>query len=100
MRKFICAFGEKVDLDDPETYNYLPNNCKDLDKLMFKEIGYALVYVNYFHPEWSEIGGNEQIKRVHNLIKNFADDRANHYDDLMWLKEQVFIFQDEIENMC
>jgi hypothetical protein len=100
MRNFKCALGEIVDLDDPETYSYLPNTCKLLDDLMFKEIGYALVYFKYFHPDWSKMDKGKQVKRVNNLIKNFADNRLQHYDDLMWRKEQVFIFQDEIENMC
>jgi hypothetical protein len=101
MRNFRCSLGEEVDLDDPETYNYLPKTCNELDNLMFQEIGRALVYMDWFY--WNEFSvgcGWEQRKRVKNLITFFADNRKDHYTDLMWLKEQVFLFQDEIENMC
>ena len=106
MRKYITAFdGEEVDLDDYNIYNYLPNDIKMLDDKMFKEIGYALCYMNNFHPEFfSEYAGidyeNSQKNRVMKLIENFCDNRENNYNNVMWYKEQVFLFQDEIENMC
>jgi hypothetical protein len=34
------------------------------------------------------------------MIKDFADNRKNNYDNLQWYREQVFLFQDETENMC
>ena len=49
MRKYTCAFGEEVDLDNPETYKYLPDDLKKLDDMMFKEIGQALVYMDYWN---------------------------------------------------
>ena len=52
MREFKCSLGELVDLDDPNTYVYLTDNCDLLDDLMFKEIGQTLVYMNYFHVEY------------------------------------------------
>jgi len=111
------------DLDDPKTYKYLPNTSNELDDLMFKQIGYAMVYMDFFsdrkgvfpkkkqkprmieHPySKNKIdaanGGYEQRQRVYKLIENFAKNRKNNYDNLMWYKEQIFLFQDEIENMC
>lgn len=108
MRKFKTSFGEVVDLDDPITYDLLPNDVKILDGIMFKEIGIALCYINYFHPEIFPIDmpigkidcGYSQRIRVENLIKSFTDDRKNNYSNVMWYKEQIYIFQDETENMC
>ena len=101
MRKFKCSLGEIVDLDNPETYSYLPDDCDKLDKLMFQDIGFALVYMDWFNwDDYSTGYGWEQRVRVKELITYFANNRKHHYNDLMWLKEQVFIFQNEIENMC
>jgi len=104
MRKFKCSFfNNEVDLDDPITYNHLPSDKNILDSLMFKEIGYAFCYMNYFHPDVYD--ENEEIKygqrkRVEEKIKFFCDNRSKHYDDVLWLQEQIFLFQDETENMC
>lgn len=123
MRKYQPAHGNQVDLDNPKTYKYLPKDSKSLDALMFKEIGYALVYMDYFpsrkglypkkkktpkmvkHPYSNkkvdiDNCSYDQRVRVYRLIKKFADNRHKNYDNIMWLKEQIFLFQDEIENMC
>lgn len=94
-------YQEEVDLDNPETYCYLPNNSKELDNRMFRDIGYALVYMDWFHHDiFLTDYGWEQRVRVKKLIDYFAEERKNHYNDILWLKEQVFLFEDEIENMC
>lgn len=108
MRKHLLSFeGIEVDLDDPITYERLPKNVRELDDLMFKEIGYALCYMNIFHKDVygkkKDDGGRRdggQKKRVKKLIKYFCKERHNHYADVLWLQEQVFLFEDEIENMC
>lgn len=48
MRKYKPVWSEEVDLDNPETYLYLPNTYKELRAKMFSLIGYALVYMDYF----------------------------------------------------
>lgn len=127
MRKFLeRPFGQEVDLDNPETYNYLPKTTKELDNLMFREIGMAICYMDYFHPDifgkekqlpnfdldWSEEdlknnrpdqlsnSGYYQRMRIYDLIKNFTSERRNNYENVLWYQEQVFLFQDETENMC
>jgi hypothetical protein len=132
MREFQTAMVGTVDLDDPKTYEYLgDNDVRRLDDIMFKEIGQALVYMDYFHPDifpkkkvisqykykedvYPETKntehGKEQIEftntgyyqrvRVNKLIKKFAKERKNNWENPMWFKEQIFIFQDETENMC
>ena len=120
MRKFKeRPFGDsEVDLDDDLTYSHLPKTETGLDDMMFKEIGYATVYMNYF-PDRKKLfpvkkpktptkttkthlslSGYAQRERVEKLIKYFAENRDKHYGDVKWLREQVFLFQDEIENMC
>jgi len=96
MRKFKERFGKTVDLDDPQTFDYLPNDWAELDNRMFKNIGFALVYVKHFHPDWCEA----QTDRINVLIKHFADNRHLHYEDVMWYKEQSYLFEEETENMC
>jgi len=97
MRKFTSSFGDEiVDLDIDETYAHLPKTADELDDLMFTEIGKALCYIMYFHPDWD----NKQKIRINKLIEHFTENRRNHYDDVKWLREQVYIFRDETNNMC
>lgn len=126
MRKYICSFGEEVDLDNPETYKHLPNNAKELDGMMLKEIGYVICYMDYWHtdifgkeklepnmerdwtieqiekgyPDAFANSGFYQRQRVNELVKKFTENRRNNYQNIMWYKEQIFLFQDETENMC
>ncbi len=132
MRKYQPVWGPPVDLDDPETYKHLPNTYKELDDLMIRRIGYALLYMDYFKdrrkffpkrkpkpnmvkaselwpnnkkwkgPEYIDMnsGGYDQRQRVQLLIQDYADNRRKGYEDLMWLKEQIYMFHEEIENMC
>lgn len=121
MREFKSRFGT-VDLDDPKTYDYLPNTEKELDNLMFREIGFAICYMDFFHsrqgifnkrkkkPRMVEVKpgfsvdfnntGYEQRQRVYKRIEEFCNNRRDNYHNLMWYKEQIYLFQDEIENMC
>ena len=97
MRPFISHPDlEEVDLDDPKTYDYLPNDVESLRSLLFQEIGYYYCYVNYLHPDWDE----SQEKRCEILIKKYIDNWRDHMNNVLWYQEQVFIFQSEIENMC
>lgn len=103
MREFKCQpfYDDIVDLDNPETYKHLPDNIKELRYLMLREIGYALCYMNYWHKDWfsDSRDGGQRIK-VEELIKNFTENERSNYSNIMWYKEQVFLFQDQIENMC
>lgn len=103
MREFKCSFdGEIVDLDDSKLYDYLPNTQKELRDLMFSIIGYVICYMDYWHSDWfgdtNRDGG--QKTRVCNLIKYFTENERPNYNNLIWYKEQIFILQDETENMC
>lgn len=99
MRKFTCRpFSDEVDLDDPKTYDHLPKTTKELRQLMLSEIGYAYCYMNFWHKEVFEMCN--QKGKVDELIKIFTDNEKKNYDNILWYQEQIFLFQDEIENMC
>lgn len=104
MREIIDHLGNKWDLDNPETYSHLKDlDYSRLDERMFSLIGYSYCYINFFHPDWgwgkkSKDGG--QKKRLLKLIKEFCDNRRDHYDDKQWYFEQIFLFECETENMC
>ena len=119
MRKFKCSLGDTVDVDNSETYDYLPDVIILLDDIMHKEIGQALVYMDYLPVKktWFPKKRNTNYKkgtlddkkynsgyyqrmRVYKLIKNFVDNSNDNYRNVMWFKEQIFLFQDETENMC
>jgi hypothetical protein len=113
MRKYKTFDGEIVDLDYSTTYEHLPSDCNALDDLMFKEIGQAICYMDCFHPEvfnkqtfvMKDDGSKApfdggQRDRIELMIKDFCDNRRDHYNDEMWYKEKIFLFQDETENMC
>ena len=112
MREFSTAFNGKVDLDNPETYKHLPEGVRKLDSMMFLKIGEALVYMDYFHPDifpkketgtkgnWHDNAGFYQRKRVEKLIKHFAENRGDNWENEVWFKEQIFVFEEETENMC
>jgi len=103
MRLFKTSFdGLEVDLDDPKTYEYLPDNTKELRQIMLSEIGYVHCYLNYWHKDifGSYKHNGNQIKRIKKLIKYFADNERENTNNIMWYKEQIYLFQDEIENMC
>ena len=91
-----------VDLDDASLYLHLPNKYSELRDMMFSKIGYVYCYMNYWH---NDIFGQDdrdggQKKRVEKLIKNFTDNEDKNYNNPLWLKEQIFIFDCETENMC
>ena len=102
MRKFIWrSFGSvEVDLDDPKTYEHLPQTIKELRTLMLSEIGYSYCYMNHWHKDVFGAKDDGQKERVEKLVKNFTDNERENRGNVLWYQEQIFIFQDEIENMC
>ena len=100
MRKFRDAFGFDVDLDDPSLYDKckIPNTINECESKMFEEIGYAYWYTSFRHKDWYE--GNNQGERVNKLIEDFTNNLNENRQNLMWYREQIYLFQDETENMC
>jgi len=101
MRLFISQmFCRDVDLDNPETYSYLPDSISVLRDMMFAHIGYYHCYINHWHKDWFHNGNNGQKTRVEKLIENFTENESEHYYDVRWYQEQIFLFEEETENMC
>ncbi len=93
MRQYH-AVGQTVDLDNPEIYDHLPDNIAMLDAKIFQEIGIFYWYTTYEYPEWDQ----NQKDRAHLLIQRFTSGRKT--GTLLWYKEMLFLFQDELENLC
>ena len=102
MRKYKCTdlFGDIVDLDDQKTYKHLPTDLKELRNMMFKEIGYYYCYTHFWHRNVFLDVDSDQMKRADKIIKNFTDNEKQNYENVMWYQEHIFLFQDEVENMC
>ena len=100
MRIFKNFLGEEVDLDDSNTYNHLPQNIQELRKLMFSEIGYSYLYMNFWHSDVFSKNDGGQKDRILKLIENFIKNECTNRRNITWTQEQIYIFQDEIENMC
>lgn len=102
MRKFKCRpfLDFEVDLDDPTTYSYLPQNTKELRQKMLAEIGYAYCYMNFWHKDIFGKRDGGQKERVELLVKNFTENESKNYENILWYQEQIFLFEDETENMC
>jgi hypothetical protein len=103
MRPYIVHSSEiRVDLDDPIIYEHLPKTVYELRDRMFKQIGYQYLYTKFWHVDIFDNKENMQKKRIKKLIWTFAVQESDrmHNDDVLWFQEQVFLFEDEIENMC
>jgi hypothetical protein len=101
MRIFITSpFGDTVDLDDPKTYVHLPQNVKELRKHMLCEIGYFYCYTEFWHKDIFDFDTSGQVHRVEKLIKDFTDNERDNYENVLWYQEKLYLFKDEIENMC
>jgi hypothetical protein len=99
MREFKDNFGNIYDLDNLDTYDYLPKTIRECDSEMFRLIGETLCYMDYFHPDVFPINCPQRI-RVQEMIKYFCDNRKDNFNNLIWFQERIFLFQCETENMC
>lgn len=90
-------FNDEYDLDNEDTYSHLPDNIKELRILMLSEIGYSYLYMNKWYSEI--FNKTPQKDKVEKMVDYFAENEKYHYQDKKWYKEQVFLFQEEIENM-
>lgn len=106
MRIFKCRpFGEEVDLDNPETYEGLPKTVKELREMMLAKIGFAYCYTEFWHKDLFDKMDKVQRNRIKLLVKNFTENEKQYWgkngeDAVLWYQEQIFLFEDEIENMC
>ena len=98
MRIYTTAIDGDVDLDDIKTYEHLPNTIHELQRQLFVHIGYSYWYMNFLHKDVFK--KQKQKKRVNLLIQQFTDNREINRTNLLWFQEMLFLFEDEIENMC
>ena len=99
-----CGFiHENVDLNDEKTYrrcSYRNWNCSKLLNEAYREIGFIKMYVEHYHPDWD----SEQVSRIEKLLFWFGKEHRRCYgnsaEGRLWLRKWLFLFKDEIENMC
>jgi len=102
---FKCYNGDRVDLDDPDTYK--SEEWVDADTTLklharaWSELGKSLYYMQYFHPDMVE---DEQAARIHGFCFWYAQEHRNHFEDTaenrMWFRKFIYKFKDEVENQC
>lgn len=99
MRNFCTRpFNDIVDLDDSNTYSHLSKNVNELRQLMYSEIGYTHCYMNVMHKKVFK-KGDAQRKRIQKFVKKFVLNQDLNRQNVNWYQEQIFLFQNEIENM-
>jgi hypothetical protein len=110
------CFGYLFNLDDEETYKsqkYKDFDCKELNKFMEEEIGGALSYMLCYMPgrhdinSWVDGKSNGQYNRVVQLGKEYYKTYYDKYsfkepseEQRLWARKQIWLFQEETENMC
>lgn len=103
MTPFKDFMGQDIDLDDPKTYekyDWADYTAEKLYQECMKELGYALFYTQFLHPgDWGT-----QTGRINEHCTKFAElghlNRKDTLENRLWLKKFLYIFVDEIENMC
>ena len=110
LYKLTDTSGKTADLDDDAVYRHLPAAADELRDRMLRQVGFALSYMDFIHRDAFPLD-NPQRVRVTKLVAKFwregykdrdrdLVDAALKVTDPKWLREQVFVFEDEIENMC
>lgn len=104
MHIYTNFMGNEVDLDDSKLLDalsslrtYKPYSEMSRQELYFeveRELGYALLYMDYYFPGFDE----KQKTRVENLIGEFITNKGN--TDKQYWRSLLFRVIDEIENMC
>ena len=99
--------NQQWDLDDPETYvkSWFPDEYVEMDghelrKCVQNKIGWSLFYMICAHPRFGRKCG--QYARVVEFGKHFAREsrEPDRWENVPWLRKQLFLFLDETENQC
>ena len=99
MRKWYDGMGMEVDLDDESIYSYLPTTYKGCYDEFMKQVGEAYWYITFIHKDWDP----KQVKRIYDLVQKFTDERyidRTIGEKYKWMRETLWIFIEETENMC
>ena len=108
-----------VDLNDRSNYDFTDGSSwntmpfYDLHRLVWKELGESLYYMQYFWPEihrqyWDKSDDSDskncQYARVDKMCQWFADNRVRLHPDndenRLELMKFLYKFQEEVENQC
>lgn len=106
MQEYRDHTGKVLDLDNHETYSrtwfpkkYLDMDAHTLREEVVKEIGHSLYYMMCWAPyvEWED-----QYERVLAFGKRFAKESRTeeNWENIPWLRKQLFLILDETENQC
>ena len=107
----ICAYfkdrsGINWDLNDPKTYSdswfpdkYLNLKANELRSEIVNQIGFSLFYMICAHHG---INWKDQYSRIVEFGKHFAREsrEEDRFDNVDWLRKQLFLILDENENQC
>ena len=103
---FTDRQGEQWDLDDEQTYTsswfpgkHLKLSVRDLHLEVQNTIGWSLFYMICCHPR---LNYDAQYHRVVEFGKHFAREsrEKDRWENVAWLRKQLFMILDETENQC
>lgn len=93
----------KVDLNDPKTYQgwfaeHMTLDAHGLRNKIQNEVGFSLYYMTCIYPEWDRA----QYNRVLAFGNYFAREvrEPDRWENVAWLRKQLFLILDETENQC
>lgn len=104
---YTDSSGQNVDLNDPRTYESdecgFPEDCRKLDargldRRIQHEIGWSLYYMLCIRAPWDQ----RQYDRVLAFGRFYAREsrEPDRWDNVPWLRKQLFLILDETENQC
>ncbi len=109
---YTAAFGEQVDLNDPKTYEagwfkeHMALSAVELRAAVGAAVGGSLYYMICWSADtdWDKKSGATpgQYSRVVQFGKSFAREsrEPDRRENVPWLRKQLFLILDEIENQC
>lgn len=107
------SMGKWIDLNDPKTYEegwfgetYGSLDTNSLRDKIMNTVGFSLYYMICNQPDvdWNKGGGGQpgQYARVVEFGKRYAREVREHdrWNNVPWLRKQLFLILDETENQC
>lgn len=103
---YTDSLGNEWDLDNSKTYTdswfeeFIPLSVSELSIEIENRIAHSLYYMDCWDPDWE--CWKDQRKRVLEFGKRFALEirKQDRLGDKFWLRKQLFLILDEVENQC